>query len=392
MAKEYVPRAAECGVEAFLNNGLVKLITGPRRAGKSVFALRMLQGKNFAYLNFDDNNLVESFDEIRISDALDAVYPGYAYLVLDEIQNLPEWNDWVGKLYRAGINTIITGSNSNLLSGEMESMLTGRYISREIFPFCFSEFCRAKKIPAPAFECAEEYLSNGGYPEIVNNRDIQDNYLETLFDSILAKDIARRHGVRHLSELNNLAEFLVSSFSTEVTYNSLMKDLGMRSENTVKKFVGYFQEAYLFYLLPRFNNKLKLMQKAPRKVYVIDNGLISAKSFEVGANSGRRLENLVFLELVRRGFVPGRSLFYYHTAAGDKEIDFVCRTKNRVSEIIQVCYRMDSSRTCSREFDAIEKASVELECPKRTVVVWNGGAVPVHPDGIEIVRYSDWAQ
>ena len=390
LEKEYVPRMAESHAAAFLGSGLIKLITGPRRAGKSVFALRMLRDKNFAYLNFDDKKLVESFDENVIYEVLEKVYPGYEYIVLDEIQNLPLWNDWVGKLNRMGINTVITGSNANLLSKEMESMLTGRYLAFEILPFSFTEFCEARKGLPSVFDKANDYIAGGGYPEIVNNRDLLEVYLGSLFESIISKDSAQRHKVRKLAELSNMAELMVSYFAKEITFSSLRDDLGMSSENTVKKFADYLQESYLFYLLPRFDNKLKLMQKAPRNVYLVDNGFIAAKSFEVSENAGRRLENMVFMELMRRGFVPGRSLFYYHTSSGDKEIDFVCRTGHRVDELVQVCYDISTLSTLKREMDALRRAAKELRCEKKTIVVWSSAPGLDIPDDVAVVNYIDW--
>ena len=390
LSRNYVPRLFEDEMGKYLDASPVKLITGPRRAGKSVFALRMLREKNFAYLNFDDAALVESFDEDRILDALSSVYPGFRYIVLDEVQNLPQWNDWVAKLYRLGFNMIITGSNSNLLSKEMESKLTGRYVSKEIFPFSFREFCESRGIGNGVSALAGDYLHYGGYPEVINNRDIAVNYLSSLFDSIISKDIVRRFKVRKSEELYSLADLLVANYSSEISFKGIAEELGIGSENTIAKFISHLQMAYLFYLLPRFDFKFRTMNKAPRKVYVIDNGLITAKGYEISPNLGRRLENLVFIELLRRGYVPGRSLFYYHTRHDDKEIDFVCRTGTKVTEIIQVCYEMSTIGTLTRETAALDKASRELDCDRLKIIVWNEPSVTVD-SRYNVARFSDWA-
>lgn len=390
LSRKYVPRLFENEMEKYLDSSPVKLITGPRRAGKSVFALRMLREKNFAYLNFDDAALVESFDENAIISALDAVYPGFQYIVLDEIQNLPQWNDWVSKLYRLGYNLIITGSNSNLLSKEMESKLTGRHVSKEIFPFSLKEYCGLRKDGQEIFIMADEYLRFGGYPEIINNTDIAVNYLSSLFDSIISKDIIRRFRVRKSEELYSLAGMLMANYAAEVSFRSIAEELGFGSENTVAKFTSFLQMAYLFYLLPRFDFKFRTMNKAPKKVYVVDNGLITATGYEISPNLGRRLENLVFIELLRRGFVPGRSLFYYHTRRDDKEVDFVCRTGTRVTEIIQVCYDMSTIGIINRETDALDKAAKELDCDRLTIIVWNKPVISVSPR-YNVVSFSDWA-
>ena len=132
LSRPYQQRHINYDAEGLLQNPLIKLITGPRRVGKSVFALLMLQGKNFAYLNFDDNQLLEKWDEDLAMSALDDVYSGYDFMLLDEIQNLPDWDLWVSKLYRRGKNMIITGSNARMLSSEMATVLTGRYLQIEM--------------------------------------------------------------------------------------------------------------------------------------------------------------------------------------------------------------------------------------------------------------------
>ena len=150
-SKDYQQRVEITDSATLLASGLIKLITGPRRAGKSVLALQILQGKNYAYLNFDDNSLLTHFDEDTVMKALSEVYPGYDYLLLDEIQNLDGWDTWVTALYRRGVNLIITGSNANLLSSEMATLLTGRYVESFILPFSMKEtlqFCKADTLPA----------------------------------------------------------------------------------------------------------------------------------------------------------------------------------------------------------------------------------------------------
>ncbi|WP_300877601.1 DUF4143 domain-containing protein, partial [uncultured Duncaniella sp.] len=129
----------------------------------------------------------------------------------------------------------------------------------------------------------------------------------------------------------------------------------------------YLAEPYLFFYLPRFNNKLKLMKKAPRKVYVVDNGFVQSTAFNLSENLGRLLENQVFVELLRRGYEPGNTLFYYRTR-NDKEIDFVTRRGTKVEQLIQVCYDMTSEKTRKRELDALIEASEELHCDNLLVI------------------------
>lgn len=374
LSRPYQQRHTTYDADELLQNPLIKLITGPRRAGKSVFALLMLQGKNFAYLNFDDNQLLEKWDEDLAMSALDDVYPDYDFMLLDEIQNLPEWDLWVSKLYRRGKNLVITGSNAKMLSSEMATVLTGRYLQIEMLPFSLEETMRWKNInpereeqAAQAIVLADDYMRNGGYPETIPARGITKSYLSTLFDSILLKDVAQRHKVRNTTDLYNLATYLLSNFCNPISANELAGELGMSSVATTKKFCDYLNEPYLFFFLPRFNNKLKLMNKASKKVYVVDNGFVQGTAFNLSENLGRLLENQVFVELLRRGYIPGQTLFYYRTR-NDKEIDFVTRNGTKVEKLIQVCYDMTSDKTRKRELDALSEAAEELHCDNLLVI------------------------
>ena len=374
LSRPYQQRHTKYDADELLQSPLIKLITGPRRVGKSVFALLMLQGKNFAYLNFDDNQLLEKWEEDLAMSALDDVYPDYDFMLLDEIQNLPDWDLWVSKLYRRGKNLIIIGSNANMLSSEMATVLTGRYLQIEMLPFSLDETMRWKNISpdreeqaAQAIMLADDYMRNGGYPETIHSRSITKSYLSTLFDSILLKDVAQRHKVRNTTDLYNLATYLLSNFCNPISANELAGELGMSSVATTKKFCDYLNEPYLFFYLPRFNNKLKLMNKAPKKVYVVDNGFVQSTAFNLSENLGRLLENQVFVELLRRGYIPGQTLFYYRTR-NDKEIDFVTRKGAKVEQLIQVCYDMSSEKTRKRELDALAEAAEELHCDNLLVI------------------------
>ena len=374
MGRPYQQRDTKYNFEELLANPLIKLITGPRRVGKSVFALLLLRGKNFAYLNFDDNLLLENWEEDLVMRMLDDIYPGYDYLLLDEIQNLPDWDLWVNKLFRRGKNLIITGSNAKMLSSEMATVLTGRYLQIEILPFSLDETMRWKNV-APGLEekstqavaVADDYLRNGGYPETIQSRNITRSYLSTLFDSILLKDVAKRHKVRNTTDLYNLATYMLSNFCNPISATDLAAELGLSSVTTTKKFCDYLAEPYLFFYLQRFNNKLKLMKKAPSKVYIVDNGFVQSTAFNLSENLGRLLENQVFVELLRRGYIPGKTLFYYRTR-NDKEIDFVTRKGTKVGQLIQVCYDMSSEKTRKRELDALVEAAGELGCDNLLVV------------------------
>jgi predicted AAA+ superfamily ATPase len=382
LKQPYIERMDASAKAEYLSTGLVKLITGPRRAGKSVLSLQLLKDENFAYLNFDDDLLLKRFDEDTVIQALNEVYPGYKYLFLDEIQNLPNWELWVNKLYRRGANLIVTGSNAKLLSREMATSLTGRYLQITVYPFSFAEFLRFQKLSLPdqapltpqktgiLLSHLNTYLLNGGFPEIALNPSILKNYLTSLFDSVVLKDIVRRFNIRQSHQLFDLSNYLLANFTNPYSYNQLKTDLNFRSVSTVQKFIGYLSEPYLFLNLTRYAAKIKLQQKSPKKSYVIDNGFIHARSFELSPNYGRLLENVVFIELLRRNFKPELDLFYYRTR-NDREIDFVCRKGYRVNQLIQVCYDLTNPRTLKREIDALLEASSELDCDNLLLITWD---------------------
>ncbi len=391
MSRPYLIRRSNQDTDLLLNSSLIKLITGPRRVGKSTQALLMLRDKNFAYLNFDNYSLLDAWDANLVMRILDDVYPGYEYILLDEVQNLDGWDLWVSELYRLGKNLVITGSNARMLSSEMATVLTGKYLQVEMLPFSLEEFFDWNKLDihmlkpediTNSFVLTDDYLRNGGYPEAVASRQLTRSYLDTLFDSIIWKDVAKRHNVRNVTDLNNLAMYLVSNFCNPVSANDLTTELGFSSVNTTKKYMDYLHEPYLFYYLSRYNNKLKLMKKAPRKVYVVDNGFVGSKAFSLSDNLGRLLENQVFIELVRRGYDVERTMFYYRSR-NDKEVDFVLRKGAHIESLVQVCYDMSNPKTEKREVDSIVECAGELKC-SNLVIVTNNDKRTIEKDGYKI--------
>ena len=399
MSRPYLVRRNNQDVDILLNSHLIKLITGPRRVGKSTQALLMLRDKNFAYLNFDNYSLLDAWDADLVMRMLDDVYPGYEYILLDEVQNLDAWDLWVSELYRKGKNLVITGSNARMLSSEMATVLTGKYLQVEMLPFSLEEFFDWNKIDLHSVKpeqrtdsqiLMDDYLRNGGYPEVVASRQLTRSYLDTLFDSIIWKDVAKRHNVRNVTDLNNLAMYLVSNFCNPVSANELTAELGFSSVNTTKKYMDYLHEPYIFYYLSRYNNKLKLMKKAPRKVYVVDNGFVASKAFSLSDNLGRLLENQVFIELIRRGYDVEKTMFYYRSR-NDKEVDFVLRKGTSIERLVQVCYDMSSPKTEKREVDSIIECAGELKCSNLVIVTYNDKRT-IEKDGykIEVVPISEF--
>ena len=380
--KDYVFREKLSSAYRFLDNNLIKVIAGPRRAGKSVFSFLLLKDKDFAYLNFEDENLlkIKNYDEFL--KGICEVYPDSKFVFFDEIQNLKKWEIFANKLQRRGYNLIITGSNSRLLSKELAASLTGRYILLEVFTFSFKEFLKAKNIilvddwldtpesKGKILGYLDAYLVKGGFPEVVIKDLEPKEYLQTLFDGIIFKDIVKRYNVRFPQKIYDLALYMISNCCNEFSFTKLRNNLGFRSTVTIQNYLRYLEEAYLFLTLNRFSFKIKEQIKAPKKIYIIDNGLITAKSFQFSPNSGRLMENLVLGEILRRGNKLNQDVFYYKTRNG-REVDFIIREGLRVKNIIQVSRGIEDSEAGKREFKSLAEASQELGCDDLIIITWD---------------------
>ncbi len=380
----YIERTKEKDVQKWIASDLIKVILGPRRAGKSVFALMLLKGKEFSYFNFDDESLPgeEKIDLDELMTELKLAYGDTKYILFDEIQNLPRWELFVNRLHRAGYNLVLTGSNASLLSKELATHLTGRHIPIEILPFNFMEVLKAKQYEvfadkllvsdekAKLLGYIQQYMMNGGYPEVVTKDIDPRGYLDVLFDAVLFKDVVKRHKVRFSEQIDGLGSYLINNVSNQYGPKKLADVLKFKSEVTLENYLGYLTEAYLIFSLKRHSTKAGIRLRSPKKTYVVDNGFITAKAVQHSPNSGKLMENLVFMELVKRGNQPNRELFY-HKTRNDREIDFVIKKGYEVMELIQVSYDSTSQDVEEREVKALIEAGEELNVVKMIVLTWN---------------------
>lgn len=398
LKETYIPRYQTAKLEKTMNNSLIKVILGPRRAGKSFFATRTFKPSEAAYVNFDDEQLlkVENYDEV-IKSALE-VYGQTKCLLLDEIQNVPDWELLVNRLHRNGYNVLVTGSNSKLLSKELATHLTGRHLPLELFPFCFKEFLHYKNFTTDTKEImttekkaellgyVHTFMKNGGFPELVIHELKPETYLTPFIESLLFKDVIKRYKLRKSDHIYNLETYLINNVAKEFTYERLANNLGITSWATVVKYMTYLEEAYLLVILSRYSHKTAQRLKSPKKAYMIDNGLITSAAVQLSKDNGKLMENLVFTELLKKGFRPNLELFYYKTR-NDKEIDFVIRQSTRVKELIQVCYDAADLDVSEREIKALLEAKEELHAEKLTILTWdekkqlerNGNAINFAP-------------
>ena len=360
-------RAAEQTLSEHLSSSLIKVIVGPRRVGKSTLAMQCLKGLNFGYLNFEDNTLPHDLDTDALMSVIDTVYDTPHILLFDEIQVLPRWEQFLNTLHRRGRNIVITGSNSRLLSGELASSLTGRHIPIELLPLSLKEFSNhphyIRSTPTDNLHVLDskifdKYWMTGGFPEVSIGNEEQQGYLTTLLDSIILKDIVQRYQLRKPQAVAMLLNLLIEEPCARFSANNVSKALPKPgiSVTTILKYLTMAKEAYLLFELQPFHAKPRERMKADRKLYVIDHALSRVRNSGFSEKRGAVLENLIFIELVRRGFIPNEKLFYLETTLG-KEVDFLIKHSRSEIELIQVCYEMASIKTLSRELDAITEAA-----------------------------------
>lgn len=253
----------------FLKSGLIKVITGPRRAGKSTLCYQLLKDKAFAYINFDDENLagLKTEDLNLVLKAFYEIYKEPKFILLDEVQNIEKWELFVNRLNRQGLNLVVTGSNSKLLSKELATHLTGRHYSLELYPFSFREILKFKgkeyknklfttKQIASTRRELENFINFGGFPESLKESSPK-RYLLSLYSTILTKDIILKHKIRNIKTMKELSNYLISNFSCQVTFNKLKNIFNLKSVHTAQDYLHFLEECYLVFLIERFSFKAK---------------------------------------------------------------------------------------------------------------------------------------
>jgi uncharacterized protein len=364
-----------------LDTDLISVVIGPRRAGKSFFSIHSAGAlTGVGYANFDEERLlkVENFDEIL--SAIRSDYGDPKTLLFDEIQNLDHWEIIANRLHRDGYKLILTGSNSHLLGSDLATHLTGRHFSTSLFPFSFREvmtLLEKTDTVADKQQRCFEYVTKGGFPEVwVKNYDPEE-YLSTLFDSIILKDIVRRYRVRFPNALVDLAQIMITHMTGEFSSTSIQKLARFNSLHTAEKYMGYLEEAFLLFTVPRFSYKLREQQKSGKKIYCYDNGYFQAKAFRFSENQGKLFENAVAVELRHREMEGKCRLFYYKNQK-QEEVDFVIQKGLKITQLIQVCYSLSEPKVKEREIRALLKAGADLQCPRLTIITNDTDVTETH--------------
>ena len=370
----------------FLNSykptgNFVEVISGVRRCGKSTLLNQlMLQAKKpIAYFNFEDSRIfgfdVEDFD--KLDDVMGNKVKTYFF---DEIQNVHRWELFVRKLNDRGNKVYIIGSNASLLSKELGTRLTGRHIRHELFPFSYTEFLDYVKAK-PSDGSLEQFISLGGFPEYLNS--LNKEVLQTLLRDITLRDIAIRYGIKNSKSLMDVTLFLLSNVGKIFSYNSIQKTFSIGSANTVLNYLAWLEDAYIFFYLQRFSWSAKSSAINPRKVYAIDTGLVNANSLKFTKDSGRLLENMVFLSLHQQH----EKVFYWREKS---ECDFVVFEANVCQQAIQVCDELHNDNK-QRELKGLMEAMEFFELKEGLIITRKQNDVlKMNGYKINLVAASDW--
>lgn len=355
-----IPRHIE---EEWLNTSEILIITGIRRCGKSVLLQQLrerMQERDF-FFNFDDERLVRfSVSDFQtLQECFYELFGEQHTYYFDEIQNVEGWEVFVRRLYNEGNKVIVTGSNARMLSRELGTHLTGRYIAVETYPFSFGEYLALSDIHPTQMDFYttagrsllvgrfRDYLERGGFPRYLQSSS--SAYLSALYESILFRDVMARNGLTNEKEMKELVFYLASNATKRFTFSSLGRVVGVRHAETIKNYLEYIQQTYMIFLLLKYDTSLKVQMSNPKKVYFIDNAIVSRIGFNVTDNVGVKLENLVFVELKRRGY----DVFYY---ADKKECDFLVRQGCCITQAIQVTVSMTEANTRKRELEGLREA------------------------------------
>lgn len=385
-------------LKPYINTPQVVVITGIRRCGKSslLYLIKQklkLKESEYCYFNFDDERIINE------STILEQVYLLHLELYkkepvffFDEIQNIPKWQKFVNRMHEKGLKLFITGSNANLLSTEIATSLTGRNKTITLYPFSFVEFLNFKKRKYNLQKLSTknvaylqsdltDYMQLGGFPLVNQENDLR--LIHHYFQDILYRDIIARYRLSQVNELKQIALYLFANSAKLFSYSTLQNISGLKSTQSIKSYVDYLEQSYLFSYLKKFDYSVKKQLMNSRKAFVIDPAFANHLGFQFTENKGRVLENIIFLQLLRKG----KQVFYH---SEKKECDFIVQKGLKISEAIQVCYELNEVNF-TREIDGLLDAMKAYKLKKGTLIVGRQPLKTLHiPKEIELIPAWKW--
>ena len=385
----------------------ILFVKGVRRSGKSTILRNHVENliasgvpkEEILFVNLEDPRFAP-FLSLSLLEEIKKAYLYYLspkskpYIFLDEVQNIEEFEKWLLKEYELDTaHLFATGSNSKLLSREIGSSLSGRYLDVEVLPLSFREFLAFKGVTITSYyelvskqlileKLFEEFMNFGGFPQVVliESIELKEAELKSYYDSILLRDIVARYKLNDFRSLEKLSVTLLSSIANPMSLNRLKNRLGV-SFDMVNRYLEYLENSYMIQTIPLFDWSLQKQFSNPKKIYSIDTGLSKRVSFEVGKRIGDLLENIVYLELKRRF----EEIYYFKTEQG-YEVDFLIKDREEITHLIQVSQTLKDNKTKKRELRALIKASKELKHINHTkllLITMDSSSVEL-VDGVEI--------
>jgi predicted AAA+ superfamily ATPase len=388
----------DVSLDPYIKTSQVVVITGVRRCGKSalLYLLKQkmqLNDEDFCYFNFDDERIV---NEISLLEEIDNIhrelYAKDAILFFDEIQIIDGWEKFVNRMYEQGRKIFVTGSNASILSSEISTSLTGRNVSLELFPFSFNEFIRFKnhhfqldklssKDKSKLIADFNYFFLHGGFPLVIKEADLE--ILDSYFKDILYRDIVARYRLSQVNEVKQIGLYFLANSSKIFSYATLQKISGVKSTSSIKDYLQYFNQSFLFFYLKKFDYSVKKQTLNPKKAFSIDQGFIHRIGFNFSANKGRILENIVYLELLRNN----KDVYYY---SGKTECDFVIKQGLTIVQAIQVTYNLNKENM-EREIAGLKEAIKEFNLKKGLLIYYDNEIEEQKlPENIEVLPVWKW--
>ena len=383
--------------DEWLSTHQVVVISGVRRCGKS-FLLRQIRKKNTEkeyYFRFDDERLinftVEDFELLDI--CLTELYGEQHTYYFDEIQNINGWELYVRRLYNEGAKVYITGSNAKMLSREMGTHLSGIHIPVELYPFSFAEYLQLNGVSISETDCyttkgaamlshhLKEYMKKGGFPAYLQGES--DDYISALYQSIIYRDVLLRNNITKGREVLEMMYFIASNTAKRHSYSSLAKVIGVKSSDTVKNYVQCVEDTYLLSQLMKYDASVKTQEASIKKMYLIDNAISRLVGFNPTDNVGPLLENVIFIELKRRG-----KDVYYHS--NGNECDFIVRTGIHITQCIQVTVSLADESTRVREVNGLLSAAKTYGTTDNIIITLDDEHIVLEEKDIRIVPAWRW--
>ncbi len=361
---------------SWFKDNRVIILTGIRRCGKSTILKQIMKNReNYCYVNFEDERFLDfkAQDFETLNEILIELYNNPKIYFFDEIQNIEKFETFVRRLQDEGKKIVITGSNASLLSKEFGTRLTGRYKPFEIFPFSFSEYLKFRGIEidkdwnyktqkrVEIKKAFNEYLELGGFPEYLKTNDKE--YIRDVFENILYKDIIARYSIKKQKIIKELVSILTTNISSTFTYNSIKTALHLGNSITVKEYISYLANSYFFFELSKLDFSLRKSLSAPKKIYLIDTAFNQIAGFNFSPNTGKNLENVVFIELKRR-----KKDVYYFAEKG--ECDFVVKEGAKISQAVQVCYNFNKENK-DREVGGLLEALKKFKLKEGHIITFD---------------------